>query len=212
MNKPIENIDAEQVEAEEFHARMVAADAEIEQEMARERQAKHMARVELRRTQVAKLYLQGMGIKQITRELNVPYLTINNDLVSIREEWRAARVGFFDRAKTEQLEKLDQVEIEASEAWERSKQPTRITTTTEDDDGKVTVRVERRESVGDSQFLKTRTECIAQRRKLLGLDAPVKTESNVTAAITHYQPPDSREVVAEKIRDAVNRLRQPSVN
>lgn len=225
MNEPIENIEAEHLAAQnlESEERYAAHDADrlqriaelnkaVDLEAMRQFHAKQKLLDEERREKVAKYYLQGMPILQIARKVRKDVQVIYSDLVAIREEWRAARVGFAERVISEQLDKIDRYELEANEAWERSKQPLKSTTQTESDGGKVTIKIERHESAGDPRYLTIAMNCIQQRRDLLGTDAPKKTESSVTATVTHYQPPMSRESMAEKIRNEVKRLREPSAN
>ena len=232
MNKPIENIDAEQEQEQRQSAyeahdadrhRRIAENEVAKQEMqqlehlreqicqGRRIQASEQLELEIRRERVARHYLQGMSIRQIAGKIGVDFITAYRDLVACREEWRAARIGFTDRVVAEQLEKLDRYELEANESWERSKQPAKSTTIIEDDDGKTKTRIERQESSGDPRFLALAVDIVKQRRELLGTDAPKKTESTVNATVT-YQHPPSRQEVADKVREAVNRMRQSSVN
>lgn len=172
------------------------------------RAAENRAMIEARRTAVAEYYLKGMSTAQIASKINLSRWVVTTDLQFIRNEWKAARVGFIDQAVLEQLEKIDQLEREAWEAWERSRLPTKSTTITEGDDGNTVTKIERRESAGDPRFLALVDKQVEQRRKLLGLDAPVKTESNVTATVTHYQPPKTREELAAEVQKMRDRVRE----
>lgn len=164
--------------------------------------------IELRRIAVADRYLKGMSIKQIAADLSLNDRLICSEIEAIRSEWKAARVGFVDQAVLEQLEKIDQLEREAWAAYERSCRPAKSTTITEDDDGNTVTKIERRESAGDPRFLALVDKQVEQRRKLLGLDAPVKTESNINATVTHYQPPKTREELAAEVQKMRDRVRE----
>jgi hypothetical protein len=164
--------------------------------------------IELRRIAVADRYLKGMSIKQIAADLSINDRLICSEIEAIRSEWKAARVGFVDQAVLEQLEKIDQLEREAWAAYERSCRPAKSTTITEDDDGNTVTKIERRESAGDPRFLALVDKQVEQRRKILGLDAPVKTESNINATVTHYQPPKTREELAAEVQKMRDRVRE----
>lgn len=155
-----------------------------------------------RQIRVAEYYLKGEPIHKICFLLGCSDRTIRRDLDAIREEWRAARVGFTERAIVEQLEKIDLLEREAWDAWLRSCKPIKTTEITEDKKGYTTTKITRRESAGDAGFLAIVDEQIKSRRKLLGLDAPVKTESSVSATLTHtYEQPKTREQMIDAIRE-----------
>lgn len=172
------------------------------------RAAENKALIEARRVAVAEYYLKGMSISQIASKINLSRWVVTTDLQFIRNEWKAARVGFVDQAVLEQLEKIDQLEREAWAAYERSCRPAKSTTITEDDDGNTVTKIERRESAGDPRFLALVDKQVEQRRKLLGLDAPVKTESNINATVTHYQPPKTREELAAEVQKMRDRVRE----
>lgn len=163
---------------------------------------------ERRRVRVAEMYLKGRKLGEICFLIGICRRTLKDDLTAIREEWKDARVGFMERAVAEQLEKLDQVEAEAWEQWERSKQPAKVTMQTESPNGKVTVKIERREQCGDPRYLAIITDCGEQRCKLLGVNAPLKTESTINATITHYVPPPTRAELAEQLAASISKLRE----
>ena len=76
-----------------------------------------------RRQRVSDLYLQGRPLHSISEELRVPMTTLWRDLKAIQKEWRSSTIRNFDEQVEQELKKLDLVEREAWEAYERSKKP-----------------------------------------------------------------------------------------
>lgn len=110
---------------------------------------------------IGRLLVRGRTHSQIAAELNGqrPYsLTrqmVSIDVGLIRERWRQAGLESFSERQASALRKLDEVEAEGWKAWERSTA-----------DG----------GAGNPQFLRTVSDAIDRRTKLLGLDAPARTE------------------------------------
>jgi hypothetical protein len=138
------------------------------------------AEVLSRRSKVAELLLRGvsnqlaicakLGLERSSRSM------IYRDIQAIKAEWKQSAVRDFDEAVGIELAKLDALEREYWQGWERSQrewQGTR-TTKTEVDDGKsakqAEVRKEQRD--GSQAFLDGVMKCITRRCELLGLDAP----------------------------------------
>ena len=78
-----------------------------------------------RRREVANLALKGWTQAAIARHMHLPQATVSRDLAAMREFWREFPVYDFDRARLEQLQKIDLVEAEAWAAWQRSQEPQR---------------------------------------------------------------------------------------
>lgn len=152
---------------------------------------------EARRAQVAELYLACISQQEIARRLGVDQSTITADVSAMRQEWRDKRDEYSESAFNEQLARIDKTEREAWAAWERSQQPAKATIETTSGDESET-REETREQYGDPRFLTIAQNAIEQRRKLLGLDAPTKTESKNETTITGH--PQSRESLIEEIK------------
>jgi hypothetical protein len=161
---------------------------------------------EARRAKVAEMYLACIPQVDIAKALDVSIQTILIDIKEMRQEWRDSRQEFAESAFTEQLVRIDRVEREAWAAWERSQKPAKATIETSSDE-KSETREESREQYGDPQLLNTALKAIEHRRKLLGLDAPVKSETKNETTIT--APLQSREAMAEEIRKLVAKRSQP---
>src|SRR5260370_2112886 len=78
-----------------------------------------------RRREVANSALKGCTQAAIARQMHIPPATVSRDLAAMREFWREFPVYDFDRARLEQLQKIDLVEAEAWAAWQRSQEPQR---------------------------------------------------------------------------------------
>ncbi len=156
-------------------------------------------RVEARRTKVSELYLSGHTIGQIalmlTPEFPTPsgrpilYQSISKDLKAIRQQWRSSAIRNFDDAKAMELAKIDQVEVEAWEAWRRSigvhTVVTVKTTTVEavregEADIPADERIEKSESLaGDPRYLERIQKCVDQRMQLLDLAGPIRVDASM---------------------------------
>lgn len=147
-----------------------------------------MAKVEARREQVSKLYLGGKSQYEIATTLTpefptpsgkpISQQTIAKDLKIIRSEWRSSAVRNFDAMKSMELAKVDQVELEAWQAWQRSIGKTKTVTKHAEAGGAKEIPGKRfiTEKIevlnGDPRFLAIINECIKRRCDILGLDAP----------------------------------------
>ena len=131
--------------------------------------------IALRREQVSALYLQGLSQMKIAAEVGVSQRCVSGDLKAIQEIWLASALQDFNALRAQQLAKIDQVEYEYWQAWQRSKeQSVRKMTEQKGETKHAQVTIE--DSYGDPRFLQGIERCIDQRCKLLGLHAPVRTE------------------------------------
>src|SRR5262245_22827380 len=142
-------------------------------------------RIYSRRSKVAALLLRGVTTQfEICERLGMEpgqRSTISRDVKAIKLEWRASAVRDFDQAKGRELAKLDALEKEYWEAWERSKAEKQSTRTrrrtrpagggTATDD-EAEVRKEHRD--GNPAFLEGALRCVDKRCEILGLNAAKK--------------------------------------
>jgi hypothetical protein len=132
-------------------------------------------RINLRRKQVADLYLQGWTQAAIAAEVGVTQPTISHDLEKIQKAWREDSIRDFDLRREIELQKIDRVEREAWAAWERSQKPDQSAQTYDDTNNRRTRRTVRNRN-GDPRYLDIVLKCGVARRELLGLDAPKRME------------------------------------
>jgi len=110
-------------------------------------------------------YVRGKSIRTIAGELSaqrpysVTHTTIKRDINTILSRWRETIAGEIALLKAGEIAKINAREIEAWEAWEKSKQP----------DEKSPV-----ERPGDPRFLTAMEACVDQRLRIIGLEAPKK--------------------------------------
>lgn len=141
---------------------------------------------------IAKWYCEGMPKSTMGALLNVSYPIIEARLEALRAAWASTRDDYNQR-KDEELIKLDNLEAEAWQAWHRSCEDKTVTiikmaTPKRDKDStdapetprptEQTVRREQRD--GNAIYLEMVFRCIDRRIKMLGMDAPVKIQSDVT--------------------------------
>lgn len=155
--------------------------------------AERAARLEL----VSRLYLQKYRLADIAEEAGVTKQQICYDLKAVRALWLASAIRDFDEAKSQELAKLDALEESLWEAWRKSTLPKNIKQLIVEKHGrrihsKKDLKREE-ESVGDPRYLAGIQRVIDKRCELLGLDAPIKTATELTVPrriqIEYVDPP-----------------------
>jgi DNA primase len=139
---------------------------------------------------IAEMYLKGKYQQEMADWLNAhrPYQLsqrqISSDIKTIHNRWIKSQANF-DTNKSAELAKIDRLEREYWDAWERSLEEFKSRTAKSkgaSTDGKEniekTLRTEDRN--GDPRFLQGIERCIAQRTKILGIEAPEKREHSGT--------------------------------
>ncbi len=135
--------------------------------------------------EIARRYLTGETQSAIGQAMRLTQPTVCNDVKEIRSRWLESSVRDFDAAKSIELAKIDLVEAEFWQQWEKSKELKR---TRKQEDGltergeiiKTTVVEEQR--CGNGIYLTGVMTCIERRCKLLGLDSELKYQ-DLTLAI-----------------------------
>jgi hypothetical protein len=134
--------------------------------------------IESRRCQVADLFLRGIKRQvELAQRIGVNRSTISRDLRVLNDRWKESGVRDLDAAKGQELDRLDLLEREAWQAWEKSKGAHETTTTEQTSTGggeRVKAAIRKDEQCGDPRYLAVVQWCIEQRGKLLGLHAPHK--------------------------------------
>lgn len=137
---------------------------------------------------IAKLYFEGRTQADIAKELNITQQQVSYDLKTLQTRWVEAGKEFIDAAKGRELAKIDNLELEYWKAYRLSQKEFRSVSAKrnrediiKNDDGKrigkiteLTLKKETR--IGEAKYLSGVAWCIERRCKLLGLDAPTKTE------------------------------------
>lgn len=148
---------------------------------------------------VSELYLKMMTLRQISEATGLSIMTVSRDLEAVRKRWQREAVRDIGERKMIELARLDKIEAEAWDAWERSKKPrerkeTLVEKNDEGDGEKLRTFSKKRTSlvseeyVGDPRYLAIIQKCIEQRASLIGLNAPVKTENTTGIVIANVAP------------------------
>lgn len=141
------------------------------------------------RRRTADLYLQGWLQADIAKELGNSPATVSRDIKFLQSEWQQSALVDIDAAKAKELAKVDRLEREYWEAWERSCQDAETVTQKtkgvvqrkQDEDGKFVAErpaeatKTSKGQAGDPRFLQGVQWCIDKRCKILGIDAPMKS-------------------------------------
>ena len=143
------------------------------------------------RADIARMRLEGLTQVQIAEEISrlrsysVSQQTIANDLKAVRDEWLNQSIDNYDQTRLIELSRLDEEELIAKDAWERSTLPKKKERTrTGTNDGKPFEEFmqESENRDGNPAFLQ-RLESIRQRRcAILGFNAQQRPE-NINVAI-----------------------------
>jgi hypothetical protein len=136
-----------------------------------------------RQAKVAELYSTGETMRAIALQLSVSLRTVYKDICWANEQARSRAVESIEIHRQRELGKLDHIEYEAWRGWKRSIGK-KVTLRTETGTGTIgggklgnidKEFTETHRDAGDPRFLDIGLKCVESRRKILGLDAPVKT-------------------------------------
>lgn len=127
---------------------------------------------------ITALYLKGWRQIDIAEELGLSRQQIGYDIKTIQKRWRESTAINMDEAKQRELSRIDELEREYWLAWEKSKNErvmARQEKSAKDTIARASMVKEQRD--GNPAFLAGVMSCIDRRCKLLGLDAPIKTQN-----------------------------------
>ncbi len=126
---------------------------------------------------IADLYLKGHRQSEIAQQLELHQTQISYDLRIIQKRWRESAVMDFNEAKQRELSRIDTLEREAWQAYERSKSERvrkREGSRTAGESSSSEAFTEREERDGDPRFMEIILKCIVQRSNILGINAAVR--------------------------------------
>lgn len=182
----------------------------------------------------ADLFLRGYSYREIADALNrdlsargvgytISFQMVYYDLQQCLIEWKRERLETIDEYVTQELRKLDKMEVELWEAWERSKtgklreknrQNAKPRKVLEDGDNPEYYGYEEtttETSAGNPRFLDLLLNVQQRRAKMLGFDAPIKVEipgieKSINGDAPQYDvsaiPEDLLFAVADKLQTA----------
>ena len=126
------------------------------------------------------MYLAGRFQHEIATALGVTRQQIGYDLKVLQKMWRTSALQDFDQAKAEELAKIDALERQYQDAWERSCAAARTEIArakrTQQQGESIEKSTRTEDQVGDPRFLAGVQWCIERRCKIRGIDAPTKSE------------------------------------
>lgn len=131
------------------------------------------------RERIAALRLKAWTQPMIAREVGVSEATVKRELRIIEAEWREAAKEDIATIKARELRKLDDLETEAREQWERSKKDWQKKVVEDRPNGAKGgggrfAKVETGGQCGDPRYLAIMVDIGKRRAALLGTDAPQK--------------------------------------
>jgi hypothetical protein len=150
--------------------------------MNRNEQRQKNAQILKRREQISALYLKGKTQLEIANHLNISRQLVSHDLQILYKEWGKNIEININELKAKELRKLDALEAEYWELYERSKNEYIKTTTiankkdspkkidTDEKTSAITIKKEQYNRIGNNFVLDSIARVIEQRCKLLGLE------------------------------------------
>lgn len=142
--------------------------------------------------EISRLYLRGYTQAQIADEIGVDPSTVSRDIAVLIERWKTSANNNVSQHRQFELDLLDELEKEYKNGWERSKTEARQQKASkrkrgaDGSDEQATMTTETQ--VGDPRFLDGIRSVIADRRRLLGLDAPTKIAQTDPTGEHSYAP------------------------
>ena len=125
---------------------------------------------------ISSLYLQGITQAEIGQGIGVSQQQISYDLKVLRKRWLQSSIVNIDEAKARELARVDHLEREYWEAWEKSKNPHKTTASKKVNGEQVEKTIQGETGTGDPRYLSGVQWCINKRCEVLGLDAPSRTD------------------------------------
>lgn len=130
---------------------------------------------------IARMYLTGKTQRYIAKIIGVSQPMIKREIDRLRKRWRDSADTCFDDAQADQLARIDNLESTYWEAWEESREKKSKIVTEKAGSGegarRAKVQTTEEERDGNPKFLEGVQWCIAERSKVLGVNAPTKLSS-----------------------------------
>lgn len=170
---------------------------------------------------VSQRYLSGVTQFEIAQELGVSQQQVSYDIKALQRRWQESALVNVDEAKAKELAKIDRLEREYWNAWERSLEDAEVQTTKQKGVIVETVEGQKRHITpvegskrvegqsGNPAFLKGVEWCINKRCEILGLDAPKKVAPTNPGGDKPYESGNderydrSMSALADAIRESI---------
>lgn len=157
--------------------------------------------IEARKKIVSDLYLKGYNQYEIAEKIGVSRSQVKHDIKRIHEDWVKIRNSNFDQVKERELSKIDKLEHTYWQAWEKSVEDYKQKSVKASGSGKAKKpdKIERTEKdmlmYGDPRFMAGIERCIEMRCKILGINAPIKTENKVEGLMIMVQSEQQKKLI-----------------
>ena len=135
-----------------------------------------------RRMKAWELRLRGYTYERIAKELGISSAAVCKIMQRLTKKYAERHTADIDRVKADQVAAHEEVAFEAFQAWERSKEAAKIFREKKavDSNGQsfgVSERtMESRNQDGDPQYLQVYMKAKENIRKIIGADAPIKSD------------------------------------
>jgi transposase len=151
------------------------------------RQSRTPSQMERDNLLISSMYLKGISQSEIAEKTGIDQATVSRTLKALQSEWQTRAILNVDERKRMELERIDLVEREAWQAWEKSKgkkseqftrskgRPSKLDPTKMEMQPQIDVQNKQWEADGDAKYLTIVMQCVERRCKILGIDAPIKT-------------------------------------
>lgn len=170
---------------------------------------------EERRMQITELYLKGKTQGFIAELLGISQPMVSREIKKIIDLWQKSVWAGIDLLKREELARIEVMEKEAWEAWERSKtipKRTRLKSYSarygSDKPNSQRMETTEEESYGDPVFMQVIMGCWDRRCKILGLYAPTKI-SHVEDEESVQKAQSAREDILSRITAIAHKIQRP---
>ena len=125
---------------------------------------------------IAQMYFQRKDQYEIAEITGLSQSTISNDIKALIKEWQKSALIDIDKMKAEELARINNLEREYIEAWEKSKKEKKTVSKKQREKAEVESNAKIEQSVGDPRYLAGVQWCIGKRSEILGINAPDKHE------------------------------------
>lgn len=142
---------------------------------------------------IADLYATGWRQSDIAEHLGLSLDRVAKSIAKVRQRWLESQTMDFAVRQAVELEKLDRVEAELWEAWEKSKKGLKkkmssdiVRSSQRGDQTEKMSAIEEVDQPGEVKYLELIAKIVAQRCKILGLDAPTVIQHTGEIALNSY--------------------------
>jgi len=163
---------------------------------------------------VADMYLRAKTQMEIAEHLNTTHYPdrplsrqqIGYDIRILIGRWQKGAERKIDERKAEELARIDRLEREYWDAWERSKldAESSVTEKIEGRDVRLKAQMRKEGQTGDPRYLAGVQWCIQARREILGIDAPKK--SDITSGGQPIKSNDGHDRAISSLADALREI------